>query len=89
MTENADDPRDQLVVTKIRVDSSSANAHVVWNSQLMPQRAEIVSKEVLAISDHEHGQSNMALLWVTANGMGVQKLAIPLELKLLTPIPVE
>ena len=81
--------RDQLIRTRIRVDANPVNAHVIWDAQLVPARAEIVSVEALAISDHDADQSRMALFLPPQDGRGVSIAAAPADAKALTAIPVE
>jgi hypothetical protein len=52
-------------------------------------RAEVVCQEALAISDHEAGQSRMALFVPPSEGRGVQVIMAPADQRALTPIPVE
>ena len=80
--------RGDLIRTNIRVDSSAANVHLIVDAQLRVHQAEIVSRESLALADHDPGTAQMALFLPPRDGEGCRVIAAgPGERTL--PVPVE
>ena len=77
--------RGDLVRTNIRVDN--ANVHFIVDAQLRVHQAEVVSRESLALADHDPGTAQLALFLPPRDGEGCRVVvAGPGERNLQVPV---
>ena len=89
LAEEGEEPvRASLIRTNIRVDGSQANVHLVVDAQLQVFRAEIVSQEALALSDHDPSTAQMAL-FLPPSGSSGSRVAAAAPGERALPVPVE